>query len=98
MRMVDREYAFLVSSSRKDIRMQRGFPHHRFRPKHPGRRPMGGAGLVTLIAGVNPVPKTEPEYCRRQAERIRALAEQCPDPTIRDQVEAMGDYMSDVST
>jgi len=52
MRMVDREYAFLVSSSRKDIRMQRGFPHHRFPPKHPGRRPMGGAGLVNLIAGV----------------------------------------------
>jgi hypothetical protein len=32
---------------------------------------------VALIAGVNPVPKTEPEYCRRQAERMRALAQQC---------------------
>jgi len=50
---------------------------------------------VALMAGVNPVPKTEPEYCRRQAERMHALAEQCPDPKIRDQVEAIAKNWAD---
>jgi len=47
------------------------------------------------IAGVNPVPKTEPEYCRRQAARMRALAKQCSDPNIRDQVETMAKSWAD---
>ena len=41
------------------------------------------------------MPKTEPEYCRRQAERMRALAKQCPDPKIRDQVEPMAKNWTD---
>ena len=52
MRMVGRECAFLVSSSRKVVRMQHGSPHRRHPPKFPGRRPMGGAGLVNLAAAV----------------------------------------------
>jgi len=41
------------------------------------------------------MPKTEPEYCRRQAERMRALAKQCRDPKIRNQVEAMAKNWAD---
>jgi len=44
---------------------------------------------------MNPMPKTEPEYCRRQADRMRALAEQCRDPKIRGQVEAMAKDWAD---
>jgi hypothetical protein len=35
------------------------------------------------------MPRTEAEYCRLQAERMRALAEQCIDLNIRAQIEAM---------
>ena len=36
-----------------------------------------------------------PEYCRRQAARMRALAKQCSDPNIRDQVETMAKSWAD---
>jgi hypothetical protein len=41
------------------------------------------------------MPKTEPEYCRGQAERLRGLAKRCSDRNIRDQVEAMAKYWAD---
>jgi hypothetical protein len=39
--------------------------------------------------GYNPMSRTEAEFCRQQAERMHALAKQCIDPKIRDQVELM---------
>ena len=41
------------------------------------------------------MPKTEAEYCRGEAERMRVLAKQCTDPTIRLQVEAMAKNWTD---
>ena len=39
--------------------------------------------------------RTEVKYCREQAKRMRVLAKQCTDPTIRLQVEAMAKNWTD---
>ena len=41
------------------------------------------------------MPKAEAEYCHEQAERMRVLAKQCIDPTIRLQVEGMAKNWTD---
>ncbi len=41
------------------------------------------------------MPGIGAEYCRRQAARMHALAEQCTDRNIRDQVEAMAKTWTD---
>jgi hypothetical protein len=50
--------------------------------------------VAPSTAGVSPMP-IEAEYCRRQAERMRALAKQCSDRDIRDRVEAMAKSWAD---
>jgi hypothetical protein len=37
------------------------------------------------------MPRREADFCRRQAERMHALAEQCIDRNIRAQVEQWAD-------
>jgi hypothetical protein len=39
--------------------------------------------------------RREAECCRQQAERMRALAKQCSERNIRDQVEAMAKNWAD---
>jgi hypothetical protein len=39
--------------------------------------------------------KTEAEYCRRQAERMRSLANQCSDRDIRNRVETIAKNWAD---
>jgi hypothetical protein len=39
----------------------------------------------------------EAEFCRRQAERVRDLANQCHDPDIRDQLEKMASDWADMA-
>jgi hypothetical protein len=37
----------------------------------------------------------ESEFCRRQAERLQALAEECTDPELRDQISEMAKEWAD---
>ncbi len=41
------------------------------------------------------MPRTEAEFYRRQAERMHALAKQCIDPKVRDQVQEMAKNWAD---
>ena len=50
---------------------------------------------MPLFAGVTAIPKTKAAYCRQQAERMHALARQCSDRGIRDQIEAVAKRWAD---
>ena len=39
--------------------------------------------------------RTEPEFCRQQAERLYALANECVDPRIREKVKALAKEWAD---
>ena len=53
---------------------------------------------MPLFAGVTAMPKTQAAYCRRQAERMHALARQRSDRNIRDQIEAIAKRWADQAT
>jgi hypothetical protein len=40
---------------------------------------------------------TEAEFCRRQEQRLRVLANQCHDPDVRDQLEKMANDWADMA-
>jgi len=42
--------------------------------------------------------RTEPEFCRRQAERLYALANECVDPRIREKVKALAQEWAEIAT
>jgi hypothetical protein len=55
----------------------------------PNRHPDEWATVALVPSGVNLMTRREADFCRRQAERMQALADQCIDRNIRTQVEKM---------
>jgi hypothetical protein len=47
----------------------------------------GGHALITGAISMSPLEaETEAAFCRRQANRLHALADECDDPDVRDQI------------
>jgi hypothetical protein len=57
-------------------------PSHRTHDRHPEGRPLPIQRGASMSA-------REAEFCRRQAERLQRLAEECVDAEIRKQIREM---------